>query len=231
MPSGASWLAFDQISAIDWYITSSPIFMSSQTTASVPRKITLGLIIGWVLGIFLLLPAISMLAKQPASGLALLTASLVLLPPVFGFIQKKGNFHLSGGVKFILVIVLLGVSVGTMDRSQLPKTDQAAQPSEPAAAQAPATAKSYQEVFVFKGNGAKKSEPFTITGDKFKIVYDCKGSLCQAWLKKPEGGFSFELIMNGTGPIKDESIFYNAGTYYIESNSIATYTMSVQDYR
>lgn len=207
--------------------------MSTQTTSPVPQKITLGLIIGWVLGIFLLLPAISMLAKQPATGLALLAASVVLLPPVFGFIQKKGNFHLSGGVKFILVVVLLGVAVGTMDRTQLQTTEQSAQPSdtEPAAAQAPAIEKSYQEVFIFKGNGAKKSEPFTITGDKFKIVYDCKGSLCQAWLKKPEGGFSFELIMNGTGPIKDESIFYNAGTYYIESNSIATYTMSVQDYR
>lgn len=206
--------------------------MSSQATSSAPRKITLGLIIGWVLGIFLLLPAVSMLATQPMTGLALLAASLVLLPPVFAFIQKKGNFHLSGGVKFILVVVLLGVAVGTMDRSKLPTTEQAAQPSdtEPAT-QAPAAAKSYQEVFSFKGNGAKKSEPFTITGDQFKIAYDCKGSLCQAWLKKPDNSFSFEIIMNGTGPITDESIFYNAGTYYIESNSIGTYTMSVQDYR
>ena len=207
--------------------------MSSQTTQSAPRKITLGLIVGWVLGIFLLLPAISMLAKQPVTGLALLVASAVLLPPVFGFMQKKGNFHLSGGVKFIVVVILLGVAVGTMDRSKLSTAEQATQPSDtqPTAAQAPVVEKSYQEVFVFKGNGAKKSEPFTITGEKFKIAYDCEGSLCQAWLKKPEGGFSFELIMNGTGPIKDESIFYNAGTYYIESNSIATYTMSVQDYR
>lgn len=203
--------------------------MSSQQTSSAPRKITLGLIIGWVLGIFLLLPAISMLVRQPASGLALLAASLILLPPVIGFIQKKGHFQLSGGVKFILVIVLLGVAVGTMDRSQLPSGAETAQPTT--GTQAPTAAKSYQEVFVFKGNGAKKSEPFTITGDKFKIVYDCKGSLCQAWLKKPEGGFTFEIIMNGTGPIKDESIFYNAGTYYIESNSIGTYAMSVQDYR
>src|SRR4029077_9209745 len=100
------------------------------------------------------------------------------LPPVIGFIQKKGNFHLSGGVKFILVIVLLGVAIGTMDRSQLPSSAETAQPtdSQPTTeVQAPAAAKSYQEVFVFKGNGAKKSEPFTITGDKFKITYDCKG--------------------------------------------------------
>lgn len=151
--------------------------MSTPTTSSAPRKITLGLIIGWVLGIFILLPAISMLAKQPATGLALLAASLVLLPPVIGFIQKKGNFHLSGGVKFIVVVVLLGVAVGTMDRSQLSTAEQASEPSDaqPAGAQVPVIEKSYQEVFVFKGNGAKKSEPFTITGDKFKIAYDCKG--------------------------------------------------------
>lgn len=206
--------------------------MSTQATSSAPRKITLGLIIGWVLGIFILLPAVSLLAKQPATGLALLVASLILIPPSIAFIQKKGHFQLSGGVKFILVVVLFGVAVGTMDRSQLPSTTEANQPKNTeSAAQAPAVEKSYQEIFVFKGNGAKKSEPFTITGDKFKIAYNCSGSLCQAWLKKPEGGFSFEIIMNGTGPINDESIFYKAGTYYIESNSIGTYTMSVQDYR
>jgi len=206
--------------------------MSTQGTASAPRKITIGLIVGWVLGIFILLPAVSLLAKQPATGLALLAASLILIPPSIAFIQKKGHFQLSGGVKFILVVVLFAVAGGTMDRSQLPTTTEANQPKNTeSAAQAPAVEKSYQEIFVFKGNGAKKSEPFTITGDKFKIAYNCSGSLCQAWLKKPEGGFSFEIIMNGTGPINDESIFYKAGTYYIESNSIGTYTMSVQDYK
>lgn len=206
--------------------------MSNQTTSSAPRKITLGLIIGWVLGIFILLPAVSLLAKQPATGLALLVASLILIPPSISFIQKKGHFQLSGGVKFILVVVLFGVAAGTMDRSQIPATTEANQPTNTeTATQAPAVEKAYQEIFVFKGNGAKKSEPFTITGDKFKIAYNCSGSLCQAWLKKPEGGFSFEIIMNGTGPINDESIFYKAGTYYIESNSIGTYSMSVQDYR
>lgn len=207
--------------------------MSSQQTAMAPRKITLGLIIGWVLGIFILLPAISMLAKQPAPGLALLAASLILLPPAIGFIQKKGNFHLSGGVKFILVIILFGVAVGTMDRTKLPSREEVAQPTnaQPTAAQEPAVAKSYQEVFVFKGNGVKKSEPFTITGDKFKIVYNCTGSFCSAWLKRPESDLPIDLIMNGQGPLKDESIIYKSGTYYIDVNSIGSYTMSVQDYK
>lgn len=207
--------------------------MATQETASGTRKITLGLIIGWALGIFLVVPAISLLFTQPATGLALLAASLILLPPAIAFIQKKGNFHMSRGVKVVLVVVLLGVATATMDKSQLPKTQTttAENPAQQPEAQEQVIPQSYQEVFVFKGNGAKKSEPFTITGDKFKIAYDCKGSLCQAWLKNPDSSFSFEIIMNGTGPIKDESIFYKAGTYYIESNSIGTYSMSVQDYR
>lgn len=201
--------------------------MTFQQTPSAPRKITLGLIVGWVLGIFFLLPAISMLAEQPVSGLVLIVASAILLPPTIGFIQKKGNFHLSGGGKFIFVIVLLVIAEGTRDRTKLSTREAATQVTNTQ----PAATKSYQEVFTFKGNGAKKSEPFTITGDKFKIAYDCKGDACQAWLKKPESVFPIELIMNGIGPIKDENIFYNAGTYYIESNSIGTYTMSVQDYK
>ena len=207
--------------------------METKENASGTRKITLGLIIGWVLGIFLVVPAISLLVTQPATGVALLAASLILLPPAINFIQQKWNFHLSRGVKVVLVVVLLGVAAATMDKSQLPKTETttAENPAQHVETQEQIVPQSYQEVFVFKGNGAKKSEPFTITGDKFKIAYDCKGSLCQAWLKKPDNSFSFEIIMNGTGPIKDESIFYNAGTYYIESNSIGTYTMSVQDYK
>lgn len=189
--------------------------MATQETASGTRKITLRLIIGWVLGIFLVIPAISLLFTQPATGLALLAASLILLPPAIAFIQQKGNFHLSRGVKVVLVVVLLGVATATMDKSQLPKTQTTTveNPAQQAEAQEQAAPQSYQEVFVFKGNGAKKSEPFTITGDKFKIAYDCKDSLCQAWLKNPDSSFGFEIIMNGTGPITDESIFYKAGTY------------------
>src|SRR4030042_3556145 len=57
---------------------------------------------------------------------------------------------------------------------------------------------SYTTVFTFSGDGAKKSEPFTITGSKFKIQYNCNGDICQAFLYKAGGSMS-GLIMNKAG--------------------------------
>jgi len=95
----------------------------------------------------------------------------------------------------------------------------------------PPAEKIYQEVFTFKGNGTKKSEPFTITGERFKIAYDCDGDLCQAFLYKVGTSFPNTVIMNAAGPLKDETIIYGSGEYYIEANTLGTYTMSVSDYK
>lgn len=61
------------------------------------------------------------------------------------------------------------------------------------------SAKSYQQVFTFSGTGAKKSEPFNITGDRFKISYDCKGeqgaTLCTAFVYKVGSPFP-QAVMN-----------------------------------
>jgi hypothetical protein len=192
-----------------------------------PHKITVGWLVGWALGIFLIVPAILLIPTQPIPALAGLAASLVLLPPTSRLIQEKGNFQLSGGAKCILVALLLGIIGATTERRS---------PFEKATMQQRGTpietgSGMYREVFAFRGNGPKKSEPFTIKGDRFKIAYNCGGSLCQAWLKKPATDSFVEIIMNSTGALTDESIFYGAGTYYIESNSIGTYAMSVQDYR
>lgn len=91
--------------------------------------------------------------------------------------------------------------------------------------------KGYVKVLSFKGSGQKKSESFKITGDRFKIAYDCRGDLCQAWASKPGSDFAHESIMNTTEPIKDETIIYESGEWYIEVNSIGTWSMTVYDYR
>ena len=204
--------------------------MAAHETPSAPRKITLGWIAGWILGVIFFIPAIGIIFRQPLPGLAMLGAAVVLLPPTIAFIQKKGNFHLSGGVKLVLVLVLLGVSAGTMDKTAIRESGGSAQkPTN--AEQAVEKEKSYVQVFTFKGNGIKKSEPFTITGSKFRITYDCKGQLCQAWLKSPDNALKLDMLMNTVGSTKDESIFYGAGTYYIEANTLGTYSMVVEDYK
>lgn len=98
--------------------------------------------------------------------------------------------------------------------------------------------KQYVEIFKFSGNGAKKSEPFTITGSRFKIAYDCKGdpsaTLCTAFVFKvgsqlPQG------VMNAAQAVKDETVIYTSmagdGEYYIDANVLGNFTMTVYDYR
>jgi len=138
----------------------------------------------------------------------------------------------------VLAIIVLGV-IGSLISGGKGKTSTSSNTSTPVttpaveqkAATPPPKEKTYQQVATFSGNGAKKSEPFTITGDRFKVIYDCKGDLCQAYVKKVGSDFDIQLIMNTTSSTKDETIFYGKGDYYIDSNSIGTYTMTVQDYK
>lgn len=89
----------------------------------------------------------------------------------------------------------------------------------------------YQPVFSFAGSGVKNSEPFVIRGERFKIRYDCTGDLCSANLERVGNVFGGGLIMNSTGSAHDETIFYGSGEYYISSNSMGDYLITVEDYR
>src|SRR3989344_8935688 len=203
-----------------------------------PKRITLGLIVSWVLGVLFAIAGLVLLFSNPLSGLLVLLASAVILPPANQFMAQKMKWSLSGGVKLILVIVLLALAGVASGKEKVP--DSALATPSPTvsngasatktAAPAPA-AKSYQRVFTFTGSGAKKSEPFTIQGDRFKIKYDCRGDLCQAFLYKVGSSIPASLIMNQVGSVQDETIVYGSGEYYIESNTLGSYTMVVEDYR
>jgi len=91
--------------------------------------------------------------------------------------------------------------------------------------------KSYQQIYTFSGNGAKNSEPFTITGSRFKITYDCAGDYCGAFLKDASTDSLKEVIMNATQSVKDETIIYSSGQYYIQANTVGSYTFTVFDYK
>lgn len=91
--------------------------------------------------------------------------------------------------------------------------------------------KTYKEIFTFSGSGAKKSEPFIIEGNRFKIKYNCTGELSQAFLYKVGDDLYLELVVNTMGSIQDENIFYGSGEYYIDTNMIGNFTMTVYDYK
>jgi len=81
---------------------------SAQKAGGAPvKKITMGLILGWVLGILIGVAGIVTLFSKPLAGTFLLLAAAILLPPISKLLKEKFNFALSGGLKFVLVVVLL----------------------------------------------------------------------------------------------------------------------------
>lgn len=208
-------------------------------------RITIGFILGWILGVGALITGVSQLGISPVRGIFTLLIAAILIPPASKFLETKSKISLSGGVK-VLVVVVLAIIAGAVDStnsasSPAPLTSGIPQQSQSVAKTSssvntpavviPPHAASYQKIFTFSGNGAKKSEPFTITGSRFKIKYDCKGGLCQAFLKKTDAEWDIKLVMNTTESTKDESVFYGAGEYYIDANTMGSYTMTVEDYK
>ena len=61
--------------------------------------------------------------------------------------------------------------------------------------------------------------------DRFKVKYDCKGDLCQAFLCSTSNEAPKEVLMNAHGAVKG----LWCGKHYIQANTIGTYTMTVED--
>ncbi len=81
------------------------------------KKITAGFVISWVLAVLFGVPGLIMLFQgKILTGLLFIIIALVLLPPLNTWIEKRTKFALSGGLKAILVIILMiaaGSSLGT----------------------------------------------------------------------------------------------------------------------
>jgi len=76
---------------------------SEQTTPS--KKITVGLIFSWIFGILFALIGITSVFSEQIPGIVMLVMAAVLLPPVNKLVDEKWKFHLSGGIKIVLIII------------------------------------------------------------------------------------------------------------------------------
>lgn len=73
-------------------------------------KLNLINILSWTIGILLLIAGLSTLEKSILGGIFMMLASLITIPIILNFTQKKFNFSFSRTIKIIAVIVLLIVS-------------------------------------------------------------------------------------------------------------------------
>lgn len=151
--------------------------------------------------------------------------------------QEKKPFYKKWWVIALAVFFGVGLIGSLADKNtntqnqtatQAEQTTTNNQPSEPV------VGKQYVEVMTFSGNGQKKSEPFTITGSRFKIAYDCKGDASATYC----GAFVFKVgsqlpqgVMNSPQAVKDETTIYGSGEYYIDANTMGNFTMTVYDYK
>lgn len=81
--------------------------MEQHTSEQDHTKITLGTIISWALGVLFTASGVIGIFSDPIMGIFVIVAGLILLPPVNAYIQEKYKFSLSGGVKFIVVVLLV----------------------------------------------------------------------------------------------------------------------------
>lgn len=195
-------------------------------------RITLAHVLAWIFGILFLLAAVSALVGGALVSLvAYALAGFLLLPPLYA--RTFGAMaNLSRGLR-VAAAVVLAVVGGVAMLPGTPSNSGAGAPvgGAPAAPAQVAAEKSYQPVFTFKGNGTKKSEPFRITGDRFKVKYSCSGGLCSAFLYPVGSSLPKQLLVNTTDAVSDETIVYGAGEYYIDANVIGTFAFAVEDYR
>src|SRR6185312_15488371 len=77
------------------------------------KNITLRFVLAWILGTLFLVSGLILLFSDPIVGVAFILCSFLMLPPATDFLKKKVGFSLSGGLRFVLVVVLICIAVGT----------------------------------------------------------------------------------------------------------------------
>lgn len=88
------------------------------------KNITIYSILGWILGVIILLTGLINLFSDPLAGIFFLLAGLVALPPVTKIVREKFGFNIKRSVKIIVFIILLtlaGASIKEETTSEVVK--------------------------------------------------------------------------------------------------------------
>ncbi len=137
------------------------------------------------------------------------------------------SHRLRNGILIFAAIIVFGTIVNAIGKSgdQPSKTIPTPQNGSQEASQAQTPTQEPQWIAVksWKGNGGKKTEPFTITGKQWRINWSNKdttgfgGTILQIFARKPGDNGIGELIVNSQAA-QDTSYVYKSGEYYLEVN-------------
>lgn len=143
-------------------------------------------------------------------------------------IYKRWWFWVSG---IILLFILIG---GSSDNNSQPsrETDE-----KNPADQTTSVSQEWHLVKSWNGTSAKKTEPFTITGKQWRIIWTNKDTigvgtaLLQVMVYKTNSQVPLDVPVNTTQEGSDTSYVYHSGEFYLSINSISQWTIRVEELR
>jgi hypothetical protein len=130
----------------------------------------------------------------------------------------------------IFIIIIIASAGG--DEKEETTPEQQSKQQQPQTQESPQNLEkeqkvTWQKVKSWSGTGIKKTEPFTIIGDQWRINWknkggDFGGGILQVYVYKPGESFPEELLANTTEVSSDSSYIYKKGTFYLDISSANT---------
>ena len=79
-----------------------------------PKKITLSLIFRWIFGLFFLFVGLgTALGHEYSAAVFMILGAFVLIPPISQLVESKLNISLSGALRLVIAILLVGFAFAT----------------------------------------------------------------------------------------------------------------------
>lgn len=85
------------------------------------KKFTVGLILSWIFGTLFALIGIISIFSEPIPGIVMLLMAAVLIPSINKLVYEKWKFHLSGGIKLVVIVIGFIIFGATVDTSNTVK--------------------------------------------------------------------------------------------------------------
>lgn len=87
----------------------------------------------------------------------------------------------------------------------------------------------WQVVKTWSGSGIKKTEPFTITGSQWRVVWKNKRGYLGVYVYELYGNSLPDMLVNTTDVTSDTSYAYKSGEFYLNVNASGSWEITVEE--
>ncbi len=190
------------------------------------KKITIGLVVGWIFGVYLLINGISLLFSYKIFFAILqVLGGILIIPPTNNFFNKKYNFHISNGLKvliFLLVILIIPFVVSYYKIFVL--EDYSTSDLSYGNSDASSQTNKY-----FSGYGQEATESFYLQRGlaRFKIKHSGSGHF-SVWLMDSKGN-NIDLLVNEIGSFDGSKAARvpQSGYYLLDVDADSSWSVTV----